>query len=171
MKRLLLAISVLSFQSIAADGFFGPVERASIEPEVALPVSSHQSSCALQLRYNTAQPTWIHLRYTGATTACNQGFEPAIQAAVAAIKAVPAKSEIGSRPAIPPVFECGIDVSFETEHAASPQVSFVGAANCEATRARAVNFAAGLVACAYRPVRCPISDPVVPRPSAEYQLQ
>lgn len=152
MKTLLAGIAIAIAPAIAgADGFFRPMEEGVFNPVARAPRDLPKIggfSCALQVRYNSAHPTLIELTYVGGGF-CVQWYEPAILQ----VSALPAaKVSVPGEPAIPPVYECSVNVNFNP--GGVPSLVNSGAGVCEITRPTALRAARQGVLCQFHPVPC-----------------
>lgn len=148
--RYVLAIALLLVAgAAAADGFFKPLEL-EIAQGPTLDVATKAAGgfdCAINVRYNTVQPTFLELTYIGASS-CSAGQESAMTAASAANKVA-----VGGEPALDPVYSCAIMVAWNLSGPAAVNVVSTGV-GCDATRATALRAAVPAVACMHRLTPC-----------------
>lgn len=157
---LFLIFSIALAASIDAAAFFRP-DRVHVRVDPIEPPEDSQAtapkafSCSLLLRYDKPRPQAIELTYLGNLRGpCDAGYEAAIGAAsnaVPPLKVAPQEkaAEMGDRPALVPVYQCAITVSFD--QAAPSQVSqTLSGTGCESTQGAALSAARPMVRCALR---------------------
>jgi hypothetical protein len=151
---LFLMLMALAFDSAA---FFPqrdvPVSRVEVPDEDGGDVVTKAGSpCAILLRYQIAAPRGGEIQFVGGNCAATE-----MAAIVAASVKVPAlaagKITVSGEAAIPPVYQCSVNVTWDPTAPSSPTITAAGT-GCESTLGVALAAAVQTVRCEHELAVC-----------------